>query len=109
MSPFDASLPGTLPALNRRCVEAGVRTALALGAQLHAVSAFDRKHYFYADLPTGYQITQQRAPLATGGQLTCHVHVPGVTQRPYAKLVRLTQLQLEQDSGKSLHDAVEGK
>lgn len=70
---------------------------------------FDRKHYFYADLPTGYQITQQRAPLATGGQLLCHVFVPGVTRKPYKKTVRLHQLQLEQDSGKSLHDTAEGK
>lgn len=73
------------------------------------MSQFDRKHYFYADLPTGYQITQQRAPLASGGQLTCHVFVPGVTRKPYTKSVRLHQLQLEQDSGKSLHDTAAGK
>lgn len=65
---------------------------------------FDRKHYFYADLPAGYQITQQRAPLASNGQLTFYVSVPGVSMQPYQKVVRLHQLQLEQDSGKSLHD-----
>jgi aspartyl-tRNA(Asn)/glutamyl-tRNA(Gln) amidotransferase subunit B len=65
---------------------------------------FDRKHYFYADLPVGYQITQQRAPLANDGSLTFPVYVPGVTKKPYMKSVRLHQLQLEQDSGKSLHD-----
>lgn len=64
---------------------------------------FDRKHYFYADLPAGYQITQQRAPLAVNGMLKFYVFVPGV--KPYQKTVRLHQLQLEQDSGKSLHDA----
>lgn len=63
---------------------------------------FDRKHYFYADLPAGYQITQQRAPLASKGNIRFYVSVPGV--QPYHKAVRLHQLQLEQDSGKSLHD-----
>lgn len=65
---------------------------------------FDRKHYFYADLPAGYQITQQRAPLASDGSFSFPVFVPGVTKKPYYKKVRLHQLQLEQDSGKSLHD-----
>lgn len=63
---------------------------------------FDRKHYFYADLPAGYQITQQRAPLASKGKLSFYVFVAGV--KPYQKTVRLHQLQLEEDSGKSLHD-----
>lgn len=65
---------------------------------------FDRKHYFYADLPTGYQITQQRAPLANNGMLSFHICVPGAGKKSYKKSVRLHQLQLEQDSGKSLHD-----
>lgn len=101
---LDASIPGSLPVLNRRCVEAGIKTALALSCEVSAVSAFDRKHYFYADLPAGYQITQQRAPLAKDGSFTFPVFVPGVTKKPYYKTVRLHQLQLEQDSGKSLHD-----
>ena len=70
MSLLDASIPGTLPVLNRGCVEAGIRTSLALGANLNLTSRFDRKHYFYSDLPTGYQITQLRRPLAQGGTLT---------------------------------------
>uniref|UniRef100_A0A182MJV3 Glutamyl-tRNA(Gln) amidotransferase subunit B, mitochondrial n=1 Tax=Anopheles culicifacies TaxID=139723 RepID=A0A182MJV3_9DIPT len=106
---FDASIPGTLPVLNKNAVELGVRTALALGCSVSAVSMFDRKHYFYADLPNGYQITQQRAPLARGGALSFPVFVPGVTKTPYYKTARLHQLQLEQDSGKSLHDPVERK
>lgn len=88
--------------MNRKCVEAGVKTALALSCEINPISMFDRKHYFYADLPTGYQITQQHAALANNGKLEFHVFVP--TKKPYSKTVRLHQLQLEQDSGKSLHD-----
>uniref|UniRef100_A0A182NKX8 Glutamyl-tRNA(Gln) amidotransferase subunit B, mitochondrial n=1 Tax=Anopheles dirus TaxID=7168 RepID=A0A182NKX8_9DIPT len=106
---FDASIPGTLPVLNRHAVELAVKTSLALGCNVNAVSMFDRKHYFYADLPTGYQITQQRAPLARGGSLSFPVFIPGVTKTPYYKTAKLHQLQLEQDSGKSLHDPVERK
>ncbi|KAI9576957.1 hypothetical protein GQX74_014324 [Glossina fuscipes] len=102
VSYFDASLPGTLPVLNRKCVESGIKTALALNCQVNEVSMFDRKHYFYADLPNGYQITQQRSALANNGQITFPVIVPG--KKIYYKTVRLLQLQLEQDSGKSLHD-----
>ncbi|XP_076319347.1 glutamyl-tRNA(Gln) amidotransferase subunit B, mitochondrial-like isoform X2 [Tachypleus tridentatus] len=109
VSLFDAALPGTLPVLNRRCVEAGVLTALALNCTVHKVSMFDRKHYFYADLPAGYQITQQRMPLATNGFLSFVVFNPVVHKRPYKKTVGLLQLQLEQDSGKSLHDVDEGR
>ncbi|KAF4528977.1 hypothetical protein B566_EDAN017355 [Ephemera danica] len=104
---FDAAIPGTLPALNRRCVEAAVLTALALDCRINPVSFFDRKHYFYADLPAGYQITQQRAALAYYGELKFQVFTPGSV--PYTCVSKLKQLQLEQDSGKSLHDTVEGR
>ncbi|KAL8608436.1 hypothetical protein ACOMHN_002669 [Nucella lapillus] len=103
---FDAALPGTLPVLNQACVEAGLLTAVALGCTVNAVSAFDRKHYFYADMPAGYQITQQRQPLAQGGQLD-FVYVrcrEGEKVTAETRTCRLIQLQLEQDSGKSLHD-----
>ncbi|ELU14023.1 hypothetical protein CAPTEDRAFT_197011 [Capitella teleta] len=102
---FDAAYPGTLPVLNRRCVEAGVSTALAIGCNVNFLSQFDRKHYFYADLPAGYQITQQRLPLASGGSFTYlyQPNGPGTSYYEY-KSVRFIQLQLEQDSGKSLHD-----
>ncbi|XP_055679866.1 glutamyl-tRNA(Gln) amidotransferase subunit B, mitochondrial [Lutzomyia longipalpis] len=109
VSLFDAAIPGTLPVLNEGCVRAGVATALALQCTINRVSMFDRKHYFYADLPAGYQITQQRAPLAQNGELSFPVFVPGVSKKPYRKTVRLHQLQLEQDSGKSLHDTVAGR
>uniref|UniRef100_A0A0A9YG45 Glutamyl-tRNA(Gln) amidotransferase subunit B, mitochondrial n=1 Tax=Lygus hesperus TaxID=30085 RepID=A0A0A9YG45_LYGHE len=78
-------------------------TALALNCRINSVSYFDRKHYFYADLPAGYQITQQRRPLAENGILEFQVFAPA-KKRFYYKTSRLKQLQLEQDSGKSLHD-----
>ncbi|XP_058797037.1 glutamyl-tRNA(Gln) amidotransferase subunit B, mitochondrial isoform X2 [Phymastichus coffea] len=93
---------------SKKCVETGVLSALALSCKVNEISLFDRKHYFYADLPAGYQITQQRQPLAVNGCLNFHVFVPGVHKEPYSKSSRLKQIQLEQDSGKSLHDE-EGK
>ncbi|KAG5887406.1 hypothetical protein JTB14_024605 [Gonioctena quinquepunctata] len=104
VSLFDCSTPGTLPVLNKKCVEAGVLTALALNCRINPISFFDRKHYFYADLPTGYQITQQRTPLAVDGTLDFQVFTPGIHKTPYSTSVKIKQLQLEQDSGKSLHD-----
>ena len=71
---FDAALPGTLPVVNRECVHQAIRTSLALHAQVHPRSIFERKHYFYCDLPLGYQLTQQRAPIATNGVL--HFELP---------------------------------
>lgn len=81
--------PGTLPRLNRRAVEYAVRLGLALGSRINLVSAFDRKNYFYADLPKGYQITQDKHPICTGGRLTVY---------------RIHHIHLEEDAGKSLHD-----
>lgn len=104
---FDAATPGTLPVLNRRCVEAAVITGLALSCKINPVSSFDRKHYFYADLPAGYQITQQREPIAQDGELSFQVFTPGIHKKPYKKSSKIKQLQLEQDSGKSLHDDIE--
>ncbi|XP_015598393.1 glutamyl-tRNA(Gln) amidotransferase subunit B, mitochondrial isoform X2 [Cephus cinctus] len=104
---FDCATPGTLPVLNKRCVEAAVSTSLALSCKLNEVSLFDRKHYFYADLPAGYQITQQRQPLAVDGELKFRVFTPGVHKKAYVKLSKIKQIQLEQDSGKSLHDELE--
>ena len=66
---LDAAMPGTLPVVNRECVHQAIRTALALNATVHMRSLFERKHYFYCDLPLGYQLTQQRAPVASGGTL----------------------------------------
>ncbi|XP_027491635.1 glutamyl-tRNA(Gln) amidotransferase subunit B, mitochondrial isoform X2 [Corapipo altera] len=101
---FDASLPGTLPVLNRRCVEAAVMTGLALKCSINKKSLFDRKHYFYADLPAGYQITQQRVPIAVNGSLSYSLCIDSKMSQMVTKTVRIKQIQLEQDSGKSLHD-----
>uniref|UniRef100_A0A8C4XIN2 Glutamyl-tRNA(Gln) amidotransferase subunit B, mitochondrial n=1 Tax=Falco tinnunculus TaxID=100819 RepID=A0A8C4XIN2_FALTI len=101
---FDASLPGTLPVLNRRCVEAAVMTGLALNCSINKKSLFDRKHYFYADLPAGYQITQQRVPIAVNGSLSYSLCTGNKMSQMVTKTVRIKQIQLEQDSGKSLHD-----
>ncbi|KAM8939466.1 glutamyl-tRNA(Gln) amidotransferase subunit B, mitochondrial [Pelodytes ibericus] len=101
---FDASLPGTLPVINRRCIEAAVMTGLALNCTINKKSLFDRKHYFYADLPAGYQITQQRLPIAVNGTLTYRHQVGTKWNDMLTKSVRIKQIQLEQDSGKSLHD-----
>uniref|UniRef100_T1GS12 Aspartyl/Glutamyl-tRNA(Gln) amidotransferase subunit B/E catalytic domain-containing protein n=1 Tax=Megaselia scalaris TaxID=36166 RepID=T1GS12_MEGSC len=85
VSLFDAAIPGTLPVLNERCVEAGIKTASALNCKVNSLSMFDRKHYFYSDLPTGYQITQQRAALANNGVIKFPVFTPGVNKKPYTK------------------------
>ncbi|KAJ0398189.1 hypothetical protein ATCC90586_001552 [Pythium insidiosum] len=145
---FDAALPGTLPVVNRECVHQAIRTSLAVGATVHPRSIFERKHYFYCDLPLGYQLTQQRAPIATDGVL--HFDLPAAAivneaedsseesaatfdgskyktrkeknealrkwkaqqQAKKAKNaddivprhVRIARIQIEQDSGKSIHD-----
>lgn len=89
--------------LNKKCVEAGVTTALALSCTLNEISIFERKHYFYADLPAGYQITQYKHPLAINGQLCFLVLNTKVNKEPYVKISKIKQIQLEQDSGRSLH------
>ncbi|XKL60170.1 hypothetical protein PGB90_001186 [Kerria lacca] len=104
---FDAALPGTLPVLNKECVKKGVLTALALNCDIHSISWFDRKHYFYADLPAGYQITQQRAPFATNGAIEFHCYSSDNRNKSYLKTSKIKQIQLEQDSGKSLHETSE--
>ncbi|KAF9534608.1 glutamyl-tRNA amidotransferase [Crepidotus variabilis] len=95
VSPFDAAFPGTLPKVNSKCVDLALRTALALKCQVASRSLFDRKHYFYSDLASGYQITQQYAPLAKNGEL--ELEIPNL---PPIK-VRIKQIQLEQDTAKS--------
>ena len=101
VTPFDAAHPGTLPTLNRPALRLAARTALALNCKVHRESRFDRKHYFYSDLPAGYQITQKYAPLANDGQVKLSFddgHLP----RPEDEVtVVIEQLQLEQDTAKS--------
>jgi aspartyl-tRNA(Asn)/glutamyl-tRNA(Gln) amidotransferase subunit B len=95
---LDAGLPGTLPVLNRVCVEQAVRTGLGLEAQINKVSVFERKNYFYPDLPLGYQISQYQHPIVGVGVV--HVDLPDGT----VKEVGIVRLHLEMDAGKSLHD-----
>ncbi|KOC63444.1 Glutamyl-tRNA(Gln) amidotransferase subunit B, mitochondrial [Habropoda laboriosa] len=93
-----------MPVLNKKCVEAGVFTALALSCEVNAVSMFERKHYFYSDLPAGFQITQQKKPLAVNGRIKFNVFKQGVHKEPYSKSSKVKQIQLEQDSGRSMHN-----
>ena len=94
----DAAMPGMLPVINDYCVEQAVRTGLGLKAEINLVSAFDRKNYFYPDLPQGYQISQLYHPIVGEGEILVDMG-PGV-----ARLVRVERIHLEQDAGKSVHD-----
>lgn len=89
--------PGTLPRLNKQQVEFAVRLGLALGSEINLRNAFDRKNYFYADLPKGYQITQDKNPVCIGGELK-------VTTEAGEKKVRIHHIHMEEDAGKSMHE-----
>jgi aspartyl-tRNA(Asn)/glutamyl-tRNA(Gln) amidotransferase subunit B len=94
----DAAMPGMLPVINKKCVEQAVRTGLGLKAQINLFSVFDRKNYFYPDLPAGYQISQYKNPIVGEGEVFIDLK-GGETAR-----VGIERLHLEQDAGKSLHD-----
>jgi aspartyl-tRNA(Asn)/glutamyl-tRNA(Gln) amidotransferase subunit B len=95
---IDAAMPGMLPVLNEECVRQAVRTGLGLKAQINKKSIFDRKHYFYADLPQGYQISQFHQPIVGKGKI--QIDLSDNT----SKEIGITRLHLEQDAGKSMHD-----
>ncbi|KAG1459257.1 hypothetical protein G6F46_010272 [Rhizopus delemar] len=105
VSVIDAAFPGVQPRLNQHAVELAIKTALAVNGQIQKKSAFDRKHYFYPDLPQGYQITQQREPIARGGSIFLTEN-DGANQ---ATRIGIHQIQLEQDTGKSFHDMRPGE
>lgn len=94
----DAAMPGMLPVVNEFCIAQAVRTGLGLKAQINLRSAFDRKNYFYPDLPQGYQISQLYHPLVGEGEVLVEMG-PGI-----ARLVRIERIHVEQDAGKSIHD-----
>ncbi|MGC6511316.1 MAG: Asp-tRNA(Asn)/Glu-tRNA(Gln) amidotransferase subunit GatB [Parvibaculales bacterium] len=94
----DAAMPGMLPVINWKCVEQAVRTGLGLKAQINNYSVFDRKNYFYPDLPQGYQISQFQQPIVGEGEIVIELD-DGET-----KTVGIERLHLEQDAGKSMHD-----
>src|SRR6201989_652451 len=98
VSLLDAGMPGMLPVINEECVRQAVRTGLGLNARINLRSVFDRKNYFYPDLPQGYQISQYKSPIVGEGEVV--VTVPDgdpVT-------IGIERLHLEQDAGKSVHD-----
>ena len=98
VSLVDAAMPGMLPVINERAVEQAVRTGLGLNAQINLVSIFDRKNYFYPDLPQGYQISQFLDPVVGKGEI--EIDLADGTSRT----IGITRLHLEQDAGKSIHD-----
>jgi aspartyl-tRNA(Asn)/glutamyl-tRNA(Gln) amidotransferase subunit B len=98
VSLVDAAMPGMLPVINERCVEQAVRTGLGLNAKINLRSVFDRKNYFYADLPQGYQISQYKDPIVGEGEI--EIDLEGGKSRT----VGIERLHLEQDAAKSFHD-----
>ena len=98
VSLVDAAMPGMLPVINEECVRQAIRTGLGLNAQINCKSTFDRKNYFYPDLPQGYQISQFKSPIVGEGVVTVDVSDSESIQ------VGIERLHLEQDAGKSLHD-----
>ncbi|MDC0339570.1 Asp-tRNA(Asn)/Glu-tRNA(Gln) amidotransferase subunit GatB [Pelagibacteraceae bacterium] len=97
VSLVDSAFPGMLPVINEFCIEQAVKTGLGLNAKINTYSVFDRKNYFYADLPQGYQISQFKNPIVGEGKIT--LDLPGGT-----RTIGIERLHLEQDAGKSIHD-----
>ena len=95
---YDAAMPGQLPVINKFSVEQAIKTGLGLNAEFNMKSCFDRKNYFYADLPSGYQITQFFAPIIKSGWLEIKL------ENGETKKIRIHEAHLEQDAGKSIHD-----
>ena len=103
VSLVDAAMPGMLPVINEECVRQAIRTGLGLKAQINLKSVFDRKNYFYPDLPQGYQISQYQQPIV--GEGVVKVSVGPDRQGNFEEIeVGVERLHLEQDAGKSMHD-----
>src|ERR1700726_4539472 len=98
VSLVDAAMPGMLPVINEECVRQAIRTGIVLNATVNPTSVFERKNYFYPDLPQGYQISQYKSPIVSGGEVTVKLADGD------AVTVGIERLHLEQDAGKSLHD-----
>src|SRR6201999_55515 len=98
VSLVDAAMPGMLPVINAECIAQAVRTGLGLKARINLTSVFDRKNYFYPDLPQGYQISQYKSPIVGEGEVA--------VEMPDGEMVKvgIERLHLEQDPGKMLHD-----
>lgn len=102
VSLIDAAMPGMLPVPNRECIRQAVRTGMAIGAQINAWSRFDRKNYFYADLPQGYQISQLYHPLVGEGSL--EIVLDDKNPEGSTKVIGVERIHVEQDAGKLMHD-----
>src|ERR1700683_992384 len=98
VSLVDAAMPGMLPVINEECIRQAVRTGLGLNAKINRRSTFDRKNYFYPDLPQGYQISQYKSPIVGEGEIQVELAPDNSIK------VGIERLHLEQDAGKSLHD-----
>jgi len=98
VSLVDAAMPGMLPVINKYCIDQAIKTGIGLNAKINKHSVFDRKNYFYADLPQGYQISQYKYPIVGEGKVTIDF------KDGSSKDIRIVRLHLEQDAGKSLHD-----
>ena len=94
---IDCGLPGVLPSVNKEAFYKAIRFGMAINAQINQTSIFDRKNYFYADLPKGYQITQMDLPIVLGGSIDIHTEES-------VKTINITRAHLEEDAGKSIHD-----
>jgi aspartyl-tRNA(Asn)/glutamyl-tRNA(Gln) amidotransferase subunit B len=101
--PVCTGLPGALPVLNAHAVELAMRAALAMGCRVHPVSVFERKNYFYPDLPKGYQISQLERPLATAGEIAFQLNADAPVRR-----IGITRIHMEEDAGKLVHDRFVG-
>lgn len=97
VSPISLGLPGVLPVLNRTAFEKALKTAIAVGCKVPEKTTFDRKHYYYPDLPKNYQISQQYEPLGTGGAVDIHL------KDGSSKTIRINNIHLEEDAGKLIH------
>ena len=98
VSLVDAAMPGMLPVINHFCIKQAIKTGLGIGAKINKYSVFDRKNYFYADLPQGYQISQYKHPIVGEGKVKIDF------KDGDSKDIRILRLHLEQDAGKSMHD-----
>ena len=90
--------PGTLPKSNKKVIEYAVKFGVAVGANIREVNEYARKNYFYADLPKGYQITQDKTPICTGGKIQI------TDEKGNPKNINITRIHMEEDAGKSIHD-----
>ena len=102
VSLVDAAMPGMLPVINQECVRQAIRTGLGLNAEINLFSVFDRKNYFYADLPQGYQISQLYHPIVGEGQLL--IEADEKAGIPEDKVIGIERIHVEQDAGKLMHD-----